>query len=244
MDKHICTICNKTLSDKYTLKRHYLKCKSNKKSIDEMIDKTCIHCGKIYYNKYTRLRHQKTCVKIEKPPANITINNINNNNIINIENLNITKDTDFYKELTKKMGERQAIDFIARAAIEGNAMGIFEKLYLTDKDVESYPLACRDNIEYRFKEKDKLTSKKAREMSDMINEKVVNCIINASIYIVNQSLKGNEDFRETMFDGIYNLKKIQGAAQKLNLKKELFFNRLTKKIKIKNHPFFLRSIDE
>ena len=142
------------------------------------------------------------------------------------------------------MGEKPAIDFIARSAMEGNAMGIFEKLYLDDKDVESYPIACRDNSEYRFKHEDKLTSKKAREMSDLINEKVVNCIINASIYIINRTIKGGEEIKGTMFDGIYNLKKIQGAAQKINLKKEMFFNKLTKKIKVKDHPFFLRSTED
>ena len=142
------------------------------------------------------------------------------------------------------MGEKPAIDFIARSAIEGNSMRIFEKLYLDDKEAESYPIACRDKNEFRFKEKDVLTSKKAREMSDLINEKVVNCIINVSIYIIDQSIKGNKDIKENMFEGIYNLNKIQGAAQKLNMKKEIFFNKLSKKIKVRDHPFFLRSLNE
>ena len=247
-----CPKCTKVISNKSNLNKHLKRC-TGRLITDSIV---CEHCSKVFANKHSRIKHEKTCYK--KRPLNVadkeeiiqnikdnppvTINN-NISNIIHIENLNITKDTDFYKELTEKMGEKPAIDFIARSAMEGNAMGIFEKLYLDDKKVDSYPIACRDKSEFRFKHEDKLTFRKAREMSDMINEKVVNCIINASIYIINQTIKGGEDVKGTMFDGIYNLSKIQGAAQKLNMKKELFFNKLTKKVKIKDHPFFLRSTD-
>ena len=261
MQKNRCNLCSKSFSDRSNCLRHQKKCKG---VIVKNNSLSCQYCSKCYSTKYNRSYHEKICtsrifieaaekhhvemkdiVKKQKPNTTNITNNINNiNNIIHIENLNITKDTDFYQELKKKMGEKPAIDFIARSAIEGNSMRIFEKLYLDDKDAEDYPIACRDNHEFRFKDKDVLTSKKAREMSDMINEKVVNCIINVSIYIIDQSLKGNEDIKENMFEGIYNLNKIQGAAQKLNMKKQIFFNKLAKKIKVKDHPFFLRSIDE
>ena len=57
-------------------------------------------------------------------------------------------------------------------------------------------------------------------------------------------MMGSEVEKNRIFEGIYNLRKIQGAAQKLNLKKETFFNKLTKKIKVRDHPFFLRSMEE
>ena len=252
-DRINCSNCNKFFSDKHARSYHETICGAVQSNCI-----TCQYCNKSYSDKYTRIRHEKTCgmksitrkdlknqtttiEKIVKSRPSSTI--INNTNIQNIINLNITKDTDFYQELKNKMGEKAAIDFIARAAIEGDTMRIFEKIYLDDKKAEEYPIACRDD-EFRFKVKDKLKSNIAREMSDLINEKVVNCILNASIYIVNQTMMCSETERGPMFEGIYNLTKIQGAAQKLNLKKELFFNKLKKKIIVRNHPFFLRSMDE
>lgn len=248
-----CPKCNKIYeSTESNFKRHIKNCKGLKKP--DRLD--CQYCSKYYSNKHNRIKHEKTCVKkdikdemitemkkiIDKIPPKTTIINNNNVNHIHIENLNITKDTDFYKDMIDKMGEEKAVDFIARAALDGNGLRIFEKLYLEDKDENSYPLACREG-EIRFKKDDKITSKKAADMANLINEKVVNCILNVSVYIVNKTMSNNETDKGLMFDGIYNLRKIQGTAEKLNLKKELFFNKLTKKIKIRNHPFFLRSVD-
>ena len=220
----------------------------------------CDRCFKLKHHLHAHLTKKKPCgssslhlTSKSKPNTNDNANtgnangttvinnysNISNNLVLKIENLNITKETDFYEELVKKMGEEKAIDFIARSAINGDEIKIFEKLYLEDKDMNEYPLACYKD-EIRFKNDDILKSDTIKKMSDMINEKIVNCILTVNIYMVNKMMFASEKEKNTMFESTFNLKKLQSVAERINRKKEVFLNKLTKKIKVKDHPFFLR----
>ena len=54
---HVCSICNKSFEQAFTLKRHYLTCKREKANVKDGL--TCGKCGIECSSKFSLNRHEK-----------------------------------------------------------------------------------------------------------------------------------------------------------------------------------------
>jgi hypothetical protein len=87
IESFICNKCNKSLSNKYNLKRHISNCKGIINPFQ------CQKCNKILSSISSKCRHTKTC-KVKEQDCNPSIiNNITNNNCNNTTNNNIINNT-------------------------------------------------------------------------------------------------------------------------------------------------------
>ena len=134
--------------------------------------------------------------KIATPiiPANITINSNSNNTITNNINVNIQVVADnFYQEITKMMGHRQAMQFLTQAASDNDVMAVLKKIFFENIPPERYPIAYnKDTHRYRYLDNhSQLVEQSHSEMVDLLTTKVQNAMLKASSDLITLSIQEN-----------------------------------------------------
>ena len=134
---------------------------------------------------------------------------------------------DFYTELVDKIGKKDTIKFLAQSC--HRPLDVFQKLYLDDCKPDNYPVACRDELHFRYLDNDKkmVDDRGGSSIGTVVSKQITNAMINA----VN-------DCQNT----VYSLDDIETIRNKLILNLEKDRDRMIKDLaditNNPNHPFF------
>jgi hypothetical protein len=149
--------------------------------------------------------------------------------------LNLYIGDNIYDELVDKMGKKDAVDFLIRAASDNDPLSVIDKLYLGDGAKDNWPIAYKEGVyKYINKDKEMIVDKTGEKIGKLFG-KIHNAMIQAVSEMINQNLSGNTV--EGMYD-TYNMMKIQRNLYKICGRTEILCNKLQSKVKNPVHPFF------
>lgn len=91
---------------------------------------------------------------------------------------------DLYQELIRKMGGNRetAVSFLANSCTKGKPLEVFEKLYLDGKSPDDYPVACRDNLHFRYLDPDRklIDDQGGSSIGKLVSNQLMNTFLLAS----------------------------------------------------------------
>jgi len=217
----------------------------------------CPNCGEEFAYKHTYMSHTRLCIaspkrktpqiikksdilerlstleqknrdleakvkRVERQPRNI-------NNIMVIG-------TDFFQELTTKIGKDSAIEFLSLAAVSGKPLDVIDKLYLEGKDPMCYPIACRNQLHFRYLSNEGIVDDRG---GTIIGDLVTNRLRNAFLMVANELISKHLDGEvETDSDMLRNMQQNIAAVDK----SEIVYQ-LAEATTNASHPFF-KDIEE
>jgi hypothetical protein len=151
--------------------------------------------------------------------------------------LNVYIGDNVYDDLVKKMGKKDAVDFLIRAASDNDPLSVIDKLYLDDIDKEDWPIAYRNGeFKYISEKKEMIIDRTGNRIGKLFG-KVHNAMIQAVSEMINNNLNGTAEDINGMYD-TYNMLRIQRNLYKICGKTDIFCNRLRNKVTNPVHPFF------
>ena len=151
------------------------------------------------------------------------INEIRNQPKVLINNLTVISDDIFTKVVTQ-MGEQEGVKFLLDSFLhEGECLNIVDKLYLSGKDKNEYPIACRGNNHFRF------LGPNRNVVDDVGGELIVSKITGS---VQNAVLRAAEDTQ------LYDISYLQERIKELPKGKEKLRDGLAIKVANPTHPFF------
>jgi hypothetical protein len=211
----------------------------------------CENCNEMI-SKKNRTRHQAGCkprkhLKIMKAVETKIIEEIHEikDSVGKVEklirerppSLNVYIGDNIYDDLVKKMGKKDAVDFLVRAASDNNPLSVIDKLYLDGNNKEDWPLAFKDGeFKYISKGKEMIIDKTGDKIGKLFGN-VHNAMIQAVSEIIDSNLRGTAEDIKGMYD-TYNMLKIQRNLYKLCGRTEILCNKLQSKVANPIHPFF------
>lgn len=139
---------------------------------------------------------------------------------VQIQNLTVVTDDIFGKIITQ-MGEREGVKFLLESMNnDGECLSIVDKVYLSGKDRDQYPIACKNNNHFRF------LGPNHNIVDDVGGDLIVTKITNS---VQDAFLRASAD-DETVYNRIRHL---PSADQRERLKEGL-----ATKVSNPTHPFF------
>jgi hypothetical protein len=153
--------------------------------------------------------------------------------------LNVYIGDNIYDDLVKKMGKKDAVDFLIRAASDNNPLSVIDKLYLDDTNKDDWPIAYKEG-EFKFlsENKEMVVDKTGAKISKLFG-KVHNAMIQAVSEMIDSNLRGTAEDIKGMYD-TYNMMRIQRNLYKICGRTDILCNRLKNKVSNPVHPFFQR----
>jgi hypothetical protein len=149
--------------------------------------------------------------------------------------LNLYIGDNIYDDLVNKMGKKDAVDFLVRAANDNNPLSVIDKLYLGDDSRDNWPIAYKEGVyKYLNKDREMIIDETGSKIGELFG-KVHNAMIQAVSEVINQNLSGGTV--EGMYD-TYNMLKIQRNLYKICGRTEILCSKLQSKVKNPVHPFF------
>lgn len=158
---------------------------------------------------------------------------------VQINNLTVITD-DIFSKVISQMGEREGVKFLLDSLDdEVECLNIVDKLYLSGKDKNQYPIACRDKNHFRFMGPN---SKVVDDVNgDIIVSKLTNSMQNAFLKASADLIKGHIDDNatESLYD-MYDIRSVHDRIKQLPLPdhRERFKEGLATKVSNPTHPFF------
>ena len=141
----------------------------------------------------------------------------------------------FYNELTQKLGGKEAaISFLTNSCVKGEPISVFQKLYLEGKQPNVYPVACKDNLHFRYlgSNREIIDDQGGKIIGRTVTDKITDAILTAS----------NDVITEEVMDGsnsIYNMIDLASVQQGLSrVTREAMIKDLAVITANPNHPFF------
>jgi uncharacterized C2H2 Zn-finger protein len=121
--------------------------------------------------------------------------------------------SDFYADLINKLGKPDAIKFLTQSCIKRSPLSVFQKLYLDDINPENYPVACKDELHFRYldNEKKMVDDQGGIYLGDAVSRKISDAMMLAanensgpSSHILQQEKLQSFD-RDTMIQDLANI---------------------------------------
>ena len=220
--------------------------------IDVMSEFKCKWCDLTYCHRSSKYRHEKLCdkrtdfakkpVEIKKKPdvyevlveikndiAKLTLDRTQNHIQINNYNYIIISNTQ-YQDILTKLGRDEAIRLLS----DGKLIDVTKKLYFENISPELYPVACRENLHFRFlNDKCEIIDDKG---GDKINQVVNSTMHNAMIAAVNDIITDQLNGKETCNDISTLQKRLLTQMSDQNFRSDL-----SKMSYNPNHPFFQKN---
>ena len=141
--------------------------------------------------------------------------------------------TDFYGDLISKLGKSDAIKFLAESCVDGSPLSVFQKLYLDDKKPNDYPIACKDQLHFRYLDNDKrvVDDQGGAALGTAVSKKITDALLLAANDAMIREMDGNNP--------VYNMQNILLMQDRLTkLDKSSMIQDLAYITNNPNHPFF------
>ena len=164
----------------------------------------------------------------------------NNKSEVNIGQLNIAIIGDNALEyLSNRMGRDEAIKYLVQNAINANSIDVVDKLYLDGKDINDYPIACREDLHFRFLDENKniVDDFGGHKIAHKLTDNVQTAMIDAHL---NYIKKLTNTPRQEELWSVYDIRKVQSSINEFNNRENKENLRADLAIKVYNptHPFF------
>jgi hypothetical protein len=154
---------------------------------------------------------------------------------VQINNLTVITD-DIFGKIVGQMGEQEGVKFLLDSLDnEGECLNIVDKVYLSGKDKNQYPIACKNKNHFRFlgPNYDVVDDIGGDLIVSKITNSVQNAILRASADLMQGHVQGGDESLYDMRSVHDRIKRLPTEDQRKRLREGLA-------IKVSNptHPFF------
>jgi len=151
------------------------------------------------------------------------INEIRNQPKVHINNLTVITD-DIFSKVVTEMGKQEGVRFLLDSLTgDSECLSIVDKVYLSGKDKNEYPIACKGNNHFRF-----LASN--RKVIDDLGGEIIVSKITGSVQ--------DAIIRAAADTEMYDIKYIQDRIKDLTNGRDKLRDGLAVKVTNPTHPFF------
>jgi len=138
--------------------------------------------------------------------------------------------SNFYTELIEKIGKNDAIKFLTGNCVK-SPLSVFQKLYLDDRSPDDYPVACKDELHFRYLDSNKrvIDDCGGTTIGSVMSQQITDAVLHAAA-----------DFEiEGQGNSVYGLDHIRKIRERFaELDKDTMIRDLAYITNNPNHPFF------
>jgi uncharacterized C2H2 Zn-finger protein len=212
---------------------------------------TCERCNKSFSYQHTYIAHVctanqtlKVTVKLKpsKPlqvPTLLELKSLQSK----ITKLSVITD-DLYGQIVNQMGKQEGVKFLLDS-LEDECLDIVDKVYLSGKDKNQYPIACINKSHFRFLGPGHDVVDDIG--GDLIVSKITNSIQNAFLKAIADLIQGHvEDDRIDALYRTYDIRSVHKHIKQLSTtdQRERLRQGLAIKVTNPTHPFFQFQLEE
>jgi len=208
---------------------------------------TCDRCSKIFSYQHTYAAHVCTANQMlkvivkPKPSSNPQIPTVSELHQSKFTKLTVITD-DLFGQIVNQMGKHEGVKFLLDSL---ECLDIVDKVYLSGKDKNQYPIACINKSHFRFLGPSHDVVDDIG--GDLIVSKITNSIQNAFLKAIADLIQGHvEDDRIDALYRTYDIRSIHKRIKQLSTtdQRERLRQRLENKVTNPSHPFFQFQIEE
>lgn len=209
---------------------------------------TCDRCNKIFSYQHTYAAHVCTVAHqikiIVKPkPLNPQIPTVTELHQSKITKLTVIAD-DLFGQIVNQMGKHEGMKFLLDS-MDDECVDIIDKVYLSGKDKNQYPIACINKSHFRFLGSRHDVIDDVR--GDLIVSKITNSIQNAFLKAIADLIQGHVE--DDLIDALYRTYDIRSVHKRIKQlstteQRERLRQGLANKVTNPSHPFFQFQLEE
>lgn len=224
-----CSVCNRSFKYQHTYDSHVCEDVSKPKVKVKIKVKTERKEDEMDTQQLVEMVHQ----------LRGEIQEMRNQPTVQINNLTVITD-DIFSRIAKEMGQDQAVKFLLDSLTsKEECLSIVDKVYLSGKDKNQYPIACKNKDHFRF------LGPNSKVVDDVGGHQIVSKITDS---VQNAYLKANQSLLEGHVNAtgmkelysMYDLKLMQEKIISLpsDDRKQRLREELASKVTNPTHPFF------